>query len=403
MGQKHDELLERARALPELLFRSDRQPVALKAQGARIYDVDNLGYIDYTGAGGAAIVGYANQFILDAVRKVLGSGLPDGLHVPQEVELAESLLQFLPWASSLWLSRNQEEALRRALQWVRLRTGRDGILVLDGGARLPVDVVGTATERERGPVREVPGWDLARIEASLTAGASKVGALVVDPLMTRFGVIPPPDGVVRQIADLCRRLGVLVVLDERVSGFRVDRGGAAAWLDVVPDVAIYGGALGGGFPIGVVAFREPAAAVMDVDSGPVPAPHPVSLAAADAVLSILKNNTIYGRLEERAEQLSSGISALAARFQRPMVVNRIGSVFALFLSREPVSNAAAVEAADRAAYRRLADALQEEGVLLPHEPGGTAFVSSAHGAKDIEETLAVFEHVLMRLHKEDLP
>ncbi len=403
MGQRRDELLERARALPELLFRADRQPVALKAQGARIYDVDNLGYIDYTGAGGAAIVGYANQFILDAVRKVLGSGLPDGLHVPQEVELAESLQQFLPWASSLWLSRNQEEALRRALQWVRLRTGRDGILVLDGGARLPVDVVGTASERERAPVREVPGWDLARIEATLSAGASKIGALVVDPLMTRFGVIPPPEGVVRQIADLCRRLGVLVVLDERVSGFRVDRGGAAAWLDVVPDVAVYGGALGGGFPIGVVAFREPAEAVMDADNGPVPAPHPVSLAAADAVLSILKNNTIYGRLEERAEQLSSGVTALAARFQRPMVVNRVGSVFALFMSRGPVSNATAVEAGDRVAYRRLADALQEEGVLLPHEPGGTAFVSSAHGAKDIEETLAVFERVLMRLHKEDLP
>ena len=403
MGQRRDELLERARALPELLFRADRQPVALKAQGARIYDVDNMGYIDYTGAGGAAIVGYANQFILDAVRKVLGSGLPDGMHVPQEVELAESLQQFLPWASSLWLSRNQEEALRRALQWVRLRTRRDGILVLDGGARLPVDVVGAISERERAPVREVPGWDLPQIEAALTAGASKVGALVIDPLMTRFGVIPPPEGVVRAIADVCRRLGVLLVLDERVSGFRVDRGGAAAWLDVVPDVAVYGGALGGGFPIGVVAFRESAEAVMDADNGPVPAPHPVSLAAADAVLSILKNNTIYGRLEERAEQLTEGVSTLAARFQRPMLVNRIGSVFALFMSREPVCDVAAVDAADRAAYRRLADALQGEGVLLPQEAGGTAFVSSAHGAKDIEETLAVFERVLLRLHKEDLP
>lgn len=403
MGQRRDELLERARALPELLFRSDRQPVALKAQGARIYDVDNLGYIDYTGAGGAAVVGYANQFILDAVRKVLGSGLPDGLHVPQEVELAESLQQFLPWASSLWLSRNQDEAMRRALQWVRLRTGRDGLLVLDGGARLPVDVVGSAADREKAPVREVPGWDVERIEAALTVGASKVGALVLDPLMTRCGVVPPPEGVVRGIAETCRRLGVMLVLDERVSGFRVARGGAAGWLDVVPDLAVYGGALGGGFPIGVVAFREPAEAILDADTGPVPAPHPVSLAAAEAVLSILKNNTTYLRLEERAEQLEAGILALAARFERPMVVNRIGSVFALFVARRPVTNRVAAEAADRAAYRRLADVLQAEGVLLPHEPGGTAFVSSAHGAKDVEETLAAFERVLMKLHKEDLP
>ncbi len=389
--------------MPELLFRADRQPVALKATGARIYDVDNLGFIDYTGAGGAAIVGYANQFILDAVRKMLGSGLPDGLHVTQEVELAESLQQFLPWASSLWLSRNQDEAMRRALQWARLRTGRDGLLVLDGGARLPVDVVGSVGDRDRAPVRAVPGWDLDRIEASLTAGASKVGAFVLDPLMTRCGVIPPPEGAVRTIADICKRLGILLVLDERVSGFRVARDGAAGWLDVVPDLAVYGGALGGGFPIGVVAFREPADAVMDADTGPVPAPHPVSLAAAEAVLSILKNDTTYVRLEERAGQLEAGISALASRFERPMVVNRIGSVFALFMSRQPVADRLGAEAANRDAYQRLADLLQGEGVLLPHEPGGTAFVSSAHGAKDVEETLGAFERVLLKLHKEELP
>jgi len=121
------------------------------------------------------------------------------------------------------------------------------------------------------------------------------------------------------------------------------------------------------------------------------------------VLSILKNDTVYERLEARAQQLSDGISGLAARFSRPIVVNRAGSVFAMYVSREPVLSAEAALQADRAAYRRLADGLLAEGILLPRVSGRAAFISSAHGVKDVEETLAACERVLLRHHQEDLP
>src|SRR5512139_4156355 len=97
MGRLSDELLKRAQALPGLRAGFERSVVASKAQGARVYDADNVGYIDYQGGGGSAIVGFANQFVLDAVRKVLGNGVPDGFHVPQEVELAEALGKVIPW------------------------------------------------------------------------------------------------------------------------------------------------------------------------------------------------------------------------------------------------------------------------------------------------------------------
>ena len=401
MGRLSDELLQRASCLPGLRSGFERSVVASKAQGSRVYDADNVGYIDYQGGGGAAIVGFANQFVLDAVRKILGNGVPDGFHVPQEVELAESLSDALPWVGNWWLCRTQDEAVWQLLQWARESTGRPGILMLDGGALLRISAGGA--EPEEAPVREVSGWRVDQIEMALVSGADKIAALVIDPLMTRVGVVPPPDGVMQAIAEACDTSNVLLIFDERISGFRVGRGGAAAWTGVTPDAAVYGGALGGGFPIGVVAFREGIEEPIQKGEGRMPTPHPVSLAAAEAVLSILKNETIYTRLEERTAQLTNGIQALAERFSRPMIVNRVGSAFALYMSPDPIVDRRGAQSTDETSYWRVAEALRKEGVLLPRQPGGAAFVSSAHGAKDIEETLAACERVLLRLYQEDLP
>ncbi|MCG6963870.1 MAG: aminotransferase class III-fold pyridoxal phosphate-dependent enzyme [Acidobacteria bacterium] len=403
MGQRSEEILTRASALPEMRARVEHHPLAHKAEGARIYDVDNHGYIDYTGAGGAAIVGYANQFILDAVRKVLAAGVPDGLHVPLEVDVAEGLEQFVPWASTWAFVRHHDEALRTVLRWLRRQTGKSSFLLLDGGGHGIVDEHEVAGTSRSGFVREVPGWDLARIEAAVTGGASKVAALVLDPLLTRFGVVEPPAGALAEIAGICAEAGVLLVFDEGISGFRVHRGGAATLYDVTPDVAVYGRALGGGFPIGAIAVREGVDTGELVRDESLPVPHPVSLAAAEAVLSILKNDSVYDRLEERTRQLEEGILALAERFSRPLTFSRVGSAFAVAVGREPVVDKASWEATDADAYRRFANGLLEEGVLIPSVPCGTAFLSNAHGVKEVEETLAACERVLLKLHQEDMP
>lgn len=403
MGRRRDELLERAGGLPVLRSGAEHSLLAVKAQGARVYDVDNIGYIDFLGGGGSAIVGYANQFILDAVRKVLTTGIPEGFHVPQEVELAESLTSVLPWVGNWWFCRHQDEAVRQVLRWARRTTGRQTFLVLDGGAPLRFGARPGSRGDETIPIREVPGWDVDRIEAALAGGAKKIAALIIDPLMTRVGLVPPPEGALQRIAEACQRAGVLLVLDERVSGFRIARGGAAAWAGIEPDIAIYGGALGGGFPIGIVAFRTGLDGTEPEADEPMPIPHPVSLAAADAVLSIVKNDTIYERLEERGAQLGDGLVQLAERFSRRMVVNRIGSAFAVYMTADEVSDRESAERTDADAHRRFVGGLLNEGVLLPQRPGRIAFVSSAHGAKDIDETLGACERVLMRLYQEDLP
>jgi glutamate-1-semialdehyde 2,1-aminomutase len=403
MGRKTDELLERARALPELRFGQREIPVVLKAEGARLYDVDNIGYVDYLAGGGAAILGYGNQFVLDAVRKVLASGVPAGAHVVQELDLVEELERFVPWGAAWWFCRNQDEAMSVLMPWLRTTTGKDVILRLDGGGAFHDDGFTPSGQAVRGgATREVPGWDVERIEAALSGGGSKVAAMVVDPLLTGAGVVPPPADAIARIARACEASSILLVMDERVAGFRVHRGGGAGLAGITPDIAVYGGALGGGFPIGGVAFRAGLDAEPTSDLG-LQAPHVISIAAAEAVLSVLKNDAIYERLEARTAQLSDGVRALAERFSRPLTVNRVGSVFALYPSQTPVTSAAAAAALDGAWCRRLVGALKGEGVLLPSRPGATAFISNAHGAKDVDETLAAVERVMMRLHQEDLP
>ena len=168
MGQRHDQSIQKASSVPVLLAGADRSLVAQKAEGARVFDLDNVGYVDYIGAGGSAIVGYANQFVLDAVRKVLAGGVPEGFHVPQELDLAQSLSQFLPWVRSWCFCRSQDEAFRHALDWLRKKTGNQRFLVLDGGAPLRV---GAPTEFSFGPadpIREVSGWDVPKIIAAIT-------------------------------------------------------------------------------------------------------------------------------------------------------------------------------------------------------------------------------------------
>ncbi|MCG6947439.1 MAG: aminotransferase class III-fold pyridoxal phosphate-dependent enzyme [Acidobacteria bacterium] len=399
MGQRYDELIEKADSVPALRRGTDRTMVAHKAEGPRVFDVDSVGYIDYIGAGGATIVGFANQFVLDAVRKVLNGGVPEGFHVPQEVELANTLNRFLPWVTNWWFCRSQDDAFRHVLHWARQTTGKERLLVLDGGAPLRVGESVGLTGDEAGPFREVRGWDVARIIAAITSGSSKLAALILDPLMGRFGVVPPPEGVLEEIAEACHDSGVPLIMDERVAGFRVHRGGASARAGVIPDAAVYGAALGGGFPIGAIAFRDAQPPLDGFDR--LPTPHPVALGAADAILSILKNDAVYEQLEKRTGQLVEGLLELADRFGRAMTINRVGSVFAVYLTDQPVVDRAGLDASDQDGYRKLAALLRSEGILVPREPGRAAFVSSTHGAKDIEETLAACEKALQNLEQVD--
>jgi glutamate-1-semialdehyde 2,1-aminomutase len=416
MGQRGEELLAQARKSAPLAARRGEDTLLLaKAQGCRVFDADNVAYLDLLGAGGTSLLGYGNQYVLDAVRRASTTGLASGFHATAELELVDLLQEMLPGLAPWVLTAAENVAWELALRWCRRDTGRQHLVVFEANRRGAVEVfhVGQA-----GPlgisqplvagipadivryVRVAPWGNSEAFENLMAEVGVDTAAVIVDPIASQFGVIPPTPEYLSLVARRTREVGARLVLDETLTGFRVARGGAAETFSVTPDVAVFGDVLGGGVAhLGAVAWARSLAATPG-DELPPP-PSPIAVLAGTATLSVLRNDAVYQRLEERGAQLSSGIDALVERFQRPLRCSRLGSIFALAFSRQPVVDGNSFARADQESWSRFVRLSREAGLLLPARLPALAFLSHAHGVKDVEQVLGAMETALKRMQKED--
>jgi glutamate-1-semialdehyde 2,1-aminomutase len=249
-------------------------------------------------------------------------------------------------------------------------------------------------------VRVVPWGDVEALDNVLAEVGVDAAAVVLDPIATQFGVIRPTPDFLRDVARLTRAAGARLVLDETLTGFRLARGGASEVFGIEPDVAVFGGALGGGVArIGAVAWAR----ALDTTPGDdLPgSPPPIAVLAASATLSVLRNESVHQRLEERGAQLEAGVAALSGRFSRPLRCARVGSIFALAFSRLGVTDGNSFARVDQEVWTRFARICREAGVLLPARSPVTSFLSHAHGDKDIEQAFEAMETALKKMQKED--
>ncbi len=416
MGQRADELLAQARKEVPLAGRRGEESLLLaKAQGCRVFDADNVALIDLVGGGGSNLLGYGNQYLLDAVRRASTMGLAAGFHVAAELELVELLAEHAPAFSPWVVTPSECEAWELAVRWCRRDTGRRQIVVFDGNRRGAVEafhvtpagplgisqtmVAGIPSEHAR-LVRVVPWGDSEALTQVLAEAGVDTAAVILDPIGSQFGVIRPSPEFLRAVAAATREAGARLVLDETLTGFRLARGGACEAFGIEPDVAVYGGALGGGAArIGAVAWAKSLAAT-PADDLPGPPP-PIAILAAAATLSVLRNESVYQRLEERGADLEAGVAALAERFSRPLRCARVGSIFACAFSRQGVTDGNSLARADQETWLRFARACREAGLLLPARSPAPSFLSHAHGDKDIEQALTAMETGLKKMQKED--
>jgi glutamate-1-semialdehyde 2,1-aminomutase len=416
MGQRADELLAQARRAAPLAGRRGEDSLLLaKAQGCRVFDADNVAYLDLLGGAGTNLLGYGNQYLLDAVRRASTMGLTAGFHAAAELELVDLLAELLPAFSPWVITPSEGEAWELALRWCRRDTGRRQLVVFDGNRRGAVEafhvtasgplgvsqplVAGIPAEVAR-LVRVVPWGDVEAFRNVVAEVGGDTAAVVLDPIAAQFGVIRPEAQFLQAVCDGTRTAGARLVLDETLTGFRLARGGAGEAFGITADVAVFGGALGGGVSrIGAVAWTRSANATLG-DELPGPPP-PISILAASATLSVLRNETVHQRLEERGAQLSAGVEALAERFSRPLRCARVGSIFACAFSRQPVVDGNSFARVDQESWGRFVRACREAGVLLPGRSPAASFLSHAHGDKDVEQALAGMDTALKKMQKED--
>ncbi|HNX51298.1 MAG TPA: aminotransferase class III-fold pyridoxal phosphate-dependent enzyme, partial [Thermoanaerobaculaceae bacterium] len=271
MGLRADELIAQARVLTPLAARRGEEGLLLaKAQGCRVFDVDNMAFIDLLGGGGANLLGYGNQYLLDAVRRASTLGLASGFHAAAEVELVELLSEILPAHGPVVLTPAESEAWELALRWCRRDTGRQRIVVFDGNRRGSVEalqvsaagplgmsqplIAGINPELARA-VRVVPWGDVDTFVEVLGEVGVDTAAVLLDPIASLFGVLRPKAEFLQVVQERTRAAGARLILDETVTGFRLARGGAIETFGLQPDVVVLGGALGGGVSsIGAVTW-----------------------------------------------------------------------------------------------------------------------------------------------------
>jgi glutamate-1-semialdehyde 2,1-aminomutase len=392
-----------------------------RGAGARLWDVDGNEYLDYVLGQGPLILGHSAPEIAAAVQAQAARGQTYSAQHEREVEVAETICRLVPCAERVRFNSVGSEAVHAAWRLARAYTGRDRILKFEGHyhgwldpalysvhppvdqagpAEAPVAVPGTRGQMPGGADALViaPWNDVAALGRLLERHEREIAAVTLEPILCNTGCISPVPGYLEGVQQLCRDHGALLIFDEVITGFRLAPGGAQEHLSVIPDLAVFGKAVAGGYPLSFLAGK---AEFMDMISrGEVGHAgtfnsNPIVIEAASATLAGLTRDdgAAYTRLFETGAALMQGIRSAAADAGIPMLVDGPGPVFQIYLTEEPeIRDYRAFAATDLAGLQRLQRELLSRGVNTIGR--GLWFVSTAHDEPEIEQTLSVVREVL---------
>jgi len=403
---------------PVRAFRSvGSPPLAITdAWGARVRDADGLAYVDWIGAWGPALFGHNPAFVREAIERQLGRGVLFGLMSPPEVELAERVTARVPGMDMVRFVATGTEAAMSALRLARAATGRRVLIKFEGCYHGHGDsfLIRAGSGAATAGVPDSPGVpdgaardthaarynDLADVDRAIAEAHGEIAAIIVEPVAGNMGCVPPEPGFLEGLRERCDRTGALLVFDEVITGFRLGPGGAARRFGVTPDLVLLGKALGGGMPLAAYGGRRDLMRSI-APEGPVyqagtHAAHPLSVAAGLAVMDALDADPgLWARLERASERLAAGLAAAARDAGVPAQVQRVGSMWTLFLAERPVRSWDDAGAVSRERFAAFHRGMLRRGVLLPPSPFETAFVSAAHGEDDIDTTISAARAALL--------
>lgn len=387
-----------------------------RAQGSRLYDCDGNVYIDYTCGYGPVILGHAHPAVVAAVETAARGGFLYGGQHEGEVLLAEQLAEIVPCIDMVRYNCTGSEVVAAAVRLARAFTGRPKIIRFEGhyhgwldeqllnthspadGDTIPRLESAGQPPAAAAEILVAPWNDLSALEQVLAAHPEEVAGILMEAIMCNSGVILPLPGYLEGVRALCTRYGSVLIFDEVITGFRVHLGGAQVLCGVIPDLAVFGKALGNGFPISCVGGRRE---LMDLiaSGGVVHAGtfngNPLGVAAALATVTELRrdNGAAYAQLNAFGTRLMQGIREAAERVGVPVLVQGTGPVFYVWLADVPrITDYRGSAQIDRAPYARFAMALLDAGVRVI--PGGRWYVTCSHSEEDVERTLDAVESAL---------
>ena len=393
-------------------------PFIDSAKGAILKDVDGKPYIDYVGSWGPMIVGHAHPEVIAAVQAAAAKGTSFGAPTEAEVHLAEKIIDCMPAMHMVRLVNSGTEATMSALRLARAVTGRDMIvkfsgcyhghsdsLLVEAGSGAATFGTPSSPGVPKSTARHtltLPYNNLSAVRTLLTKHGHEIAAIIVEPIAGNMGCVLPLPGYLQGLRTACDQYGVLLILDEVMTGFRVARGGAQALYTIRPDITTLGKVIGGGLPVGAYGgSRE----IMEQisPSGPVYqagtlSGNPLATAAGLATLEILSQPGFYETLETRTQKLTNGISQALTQAGIPHLGTRQGSMFGLFFTKQKqVKNFADATLSDIECFNRWFHGMLAAGIYLAPSQYEAGFVSIAHDDALIEQTIETAKQVAKQL------
>lgn len=378
------------------------------AEGAYLYDVDGKQYIDYVGSWGPMIAGHANPEVIDAVKEAAGKGLSYGAPTEIEIDMSIRINELMPSIEMVRMVSSGTEATMSAIRLARGFTGRDNIVKFEGGYHGHGDSLlvkagsGALTFGE--PNSPGVPADLARHTLTLDYNdpqqvrdlfdkmGGEIACIIVEPVAGNMNCIPPVEGFLETLREVCDQYGALLIFDEVMTGFRVALGGAQSVYNIKPDLTTLGKIIGGGMPAAAFGGRRD---IMQQLSplGPVYqagtlSGNPLAMTAGLKMLEIISRDDFYEDLTDKTNMFVDGMLSAANDNGIALTSNQVGGMFGLFFSEdEKIVNFEQVSACNTAQFNKFFHLMLDSGVNLAPSAFEAGFLSSAHTREDINKTI----------------
>jgi len=382
-----------------------------RAQGSRIWDVDGNEYIDYVASWGPMILGHAHPRVIKALQRAAEQGTSYGAPTALEVELAAIIVEAIPSVEEVRMVNSGTEAVMSAIRLARGYTKRDKIIKFEGCYHGHSDGLlvkagsGATTFGQPDSLGVPPDYarhtlvasfnDLDAIKGLVKANPGGIACVILEPIAGNMGVIPPREGFLQGVRELCDQEGICLIFDEVITGFRVGWSGAQGLYGVLPDLTCLGKIIGGGLPVGAFGGKheimEQLAPTGGVYQAGTLSGNPLAMTAGIETLKLLKEKGVYEQLEKKAAYLFAEAGKIARSSKTPTYLSRVGSMFCIFFTPGPVSNYASAKESDTEAFRRYFWTLLEQGIYVAPSQFEAGFLSLAHTNEDMEKTLAAIQ------------
>ena len=379
-----------------------------KAKGAYLYDADGNRYIDYIASWGPMILGHAYEPVVKAIQEYAQHSTSYGAPTELEIEMAELIISMVPNVDLIRMVSSGTEACMSALRLARGYTGRNKVIKFEGHYHGHADsfLVKAGSGMATFGIQQVPGItagvandtlvasynNLEQVKQLVSDNKGEIACIILEAVAGNMGCILPKPGFLEGIRTLCDEEGIVFIIDEVMTGFRLAPGGAQEILGIKADLVTYGKVIGGGMPVGAFGGKreimQHIAPLGNVYQAGTLSGNPIAMIAGFTTLTALKENpAIFEELNKKTVYLKDGLNKVLEAWGQPYVINQFGSMISVHFSNHPVTDFDSAASANNQRFNAFFHAMLERGIYLPPSAFESLFLNNALSYEDLDETI----------------